>query len=80
MIDNRLLIRPKKGLKIINPVTGRPLAADSTTAVDANQFWFRRVRDGDVMEEKPGKTKPVLRNKKSDDQPSAKPADEKLGG
>ena len=45
----KLLIRPKAGLVVRDPRNGMPLPAERTTEVDTNQFWLRRVRDGDVI-------------------------------
>lgn len=66
----RILVLPKQGLVVKNPLDKRPLPADRTTAVILNQFWLRRLAAGDVVEAKPkGKPKivnqPVLKKKEN---------------
>lgn len=73
----KLSIRPREGLKLKDPATGRMLVPDRNTMVDANQFWYRRLRDKDVVEmkaEKPTeeKKKKVSRSQKSEDNSDSK--------
>ena len=53
----KLLIRPKEGLIVKDPRNGMPLPAERNTAVDANQFWLRRIQAGDVVI---GKKEPIM--------------------
>jgi hypothetical protein len=44
----KTLIKPKEGMKILNPATGRVLSAEGEL-VDLSTFWRRRIKDGDVV-------------------------------
>lgn len=44
-----LLLKPKPGLKVKDPVTGKPLADDGETK-PATTYWLRRLAEGDVMD------------------------------
>lgn len=52
---NNLLKRfvvPQDGARVINPATGEPLPRDGAL-VDYDEFWVRRVTDGDVRIQEP---------------------------
>jgi len=44
----KTLIKPKEGIKILNPATGRILSAEGEL-VDLSTYWRRRIKDGDVL-------------------------------
>ena len=44
-----MFIKPAEGLKVRHPDTRRFLA-DEGEEVTVNDYWLRRVRDGDVVE------------------------------
>jgi hypothetical protein len=49
MSDARMIhIKPKLGLIVRDPVTYRPLAVDGEDK-PRDQYWMRRLRDGDVV-------------------------------
>ena len=48
----KLFIKPAKGLKVRDPLTGQHLAADGE-AKPASQYWLRRRNAGDVVVAKP---------------------------
>lgn len=39
-----------KGRRVIDPKTGRPMKAGEAHEVVMDQFWLRRMEDGDVIE------------------------------
>ena len=45
----KLFLKPKAGLKIPRPDTGRALAPEGEY-VPKSTYWLRRIADGDVME------------------------------
>lgn len=47
-MHDKIFVRPIEGIVVKNPRTGLILPADSTTAVEPNQFWLRRIEQGDV--------------------------------
>lgn len=54
----RLNIRPaRSGLRVINPATGRPLP-ERGAAVIFDQYWRRRLADGDVVKTRKRKRAP----------------------
>ena len=50
-----MYVIPTKGRKVIDPVMGDSLPSEGRE-VEANQYWLRRVEDGDVTEGKPTAT------------------------
>jgi len=58
----KTLIKPKEGLKLLNPFTGRILSAEGEL-VDLSTYWRRRIKDGDV-EIVEAKKEELLDNKK----------------
>lgn len=48
-MNKELFLKPQTGLKVKDPVTGKPLADDGETK-PANTYWLRRLADGDVMD------------------------------
>jgi hypothetical protein len=49
MSERRVLIVPKTGLIVRDPITLRPLAAGGESK-PLSTYWRRRVRSGDVVE------------------------------
>ena len=48
-----MFVKPTRpGLVLFDPVTGRQLP-DEGMRVAPQQFWYRRMRDGDVIEAEP---------------------------
>lgn len=43
----KLYLKPAAGLKVPDPVTGKPLAAEGEEKPDTT-YWRRRIKDGDV--------------------------------
>lgn len=43
-----LFIKPRDGMKVPDPVTGKPLAKDGETKPDT-AYWRRRLKDKDVV-------------------------------
>jgi hypothetical protein len=48
----RVWVRPKEGLRVIDPENRRPIPAEGAD-VPRNTYWTRRLRDGDVTESAP---------------------------
>ncbi len=42
-------IKPKKGLKVINPVTNRGISGDGIVVPKITTYWKNRKSDGDVV-------------------------------
>lgn len=49
----KLYLKPRPGLKIKDPVTGKPLE-DGGERKPATTYWLRRIADGDVTSEPAG--------------------------
>lgn len=47
-----MYVIPTKGRQVIDPTIGDSLPSEGRE-VEANQYWLRRVEDGDVTEGKP---------------------------
>ena len=65
-----IFVKPKDGLKIKRPDTGR-LLDPAGEAVPKNTFWMRRIAEGDVSEvaskvEAKAETKPAYGKKQKD--------------
>lgn len=50
-----MLIRPAPGIKVRHPKTHQHIPADGIEVSDADPYWARRLRDGDVILVKPVK-------------------------
>lgn len=48
-MSDTIRIKPRAGLIVRDPVTYRPLAVEGETKPRFNQYWQRRLRDGDVV-------------------------------
>jgi hypothetical protein len=48
-MSDTIRIKPRTGLIVRDPVTFRPLAAEGEDKPRFNQYWQRRLRDGDVV-------------------------------
>lgn len=55
-----MFVQPAPGRVVIRPDTQRPLAAAGETVSDADLFWQRRLRDGDVILAAPGAPPPPV--------------------
>lgn len=44
-----IFLKPKPGLLVKDPVTGKPLTEDGETK-PATTYWLRRLCDGDVID------------------------------
>jgi hypothetical protein len=42
-----VILKPKDGLRVCDPATGKPLAAEGENKC-LNVYWQRRLNDGDV--------------------------------
>jgi len=51
-----LFVKPGKGLKVVDPVTGEALP-DLGAEVSHSPYWLRRLRDGDVTQASPAKAR-----------------------
>jgi hypothetical protein len=49
MSATTIRIKPKPGLIVRDPVTFRPLAPEGEDKPRFDQYWQRRLRDGDVV-------------------------------
>lgn len=49
-------LKPVKGRVVIDPATGQPVP-ETGARIIPNQYWYRRLADGDVTEFKPPKEK-----------------------
>jgi Protein of unknown function (DUF2635) len=49
MSGTTMCIKPKPGLIVRDPVTHRPLAVEGEDKPRFDQYWQRRLRDGDVV-------------------------------
>lgn len=47
-MSQRIHIKPAAGLRVIDPATNLPVP-DEGAYVVPNQYWNRRLRDGDVI-------------------------------
>jgi hypothetical protein len=43
----QIYVKPKAGLKIMNPVTKRAISAEGEMVVSSS-YWSRRISDGDI--------------------------------
>lgn len=46
-IVSEIFIKPKKGLRVLNPATMLPISEDGQK-VSKNSYWTRRQLDGDI--------------------------------
>lgn len=56
-------LRPKAGLRVPDPKTGKPIAAEGQR-VRLDRYWLRRLRDGDVEpveKPKPSRSTPATK-------------------
>ena len=44
-----LHLKPAEGLRVVDPLTRQPLPPGGDQ-VEASTYWFRRLKDGDVIE------------------------------
>lgn len=44
-----LHLKPAEGLRVVDPLTRHPLPPGGDQ-VEASTYWFRRLKDGDVVE------------------------------
>lgn len=49
-----MFVKPREGLVVRDPVSKRPLPAEGAEVPETG-YWFRRLRDNDVVEAKPPK-------------------------
>ncbi|WP_188260868.1 DUF2635 domain-containing protein [Azospirillum tabaci] len=49
-----MFVKPKAGLLVRDPVTGEPLPS-AGREVPEDQYWMRRLQDGDIAAAKPAK-------------------------
>lgn len=68
----RIHVTPAKGLRVINPDTGKPLSPEGAT-VAPSTYWTRRRNASEVTEGKP----PASNAKQPKPKTAAKPALEK---
>ncbi|MBP2314903.1 DUF2635 domain-containing protein [Azospirillum soli] len=59
-----MFVKPKAGLLVRDPATGEPLPAVGRE-VSQDQYWMRRLQDGDVEEAMPAAPKPNVPKKGS---------------
>lgn len=55
-----MFLKPKAGLTVIDPSSGKPLPLEGKTVTRDLTYWQRRLKDGDVVTEtqpKPAKGK-----------------------
>ena len=64
MSENRFLKPKAAGVLVRDPVTWQPLR-DEGEWKPADQYWLRRIRDGDVIDETPKAAKPAARPKRA---------------
>lgn len=50
-----MFLKPATGRVVTDPATGQPLPAIGAEVGEENQYWTRRLIDGDVIESKPSK-------------------------
>lgn len=69
---SNLFLKPSPGLIVRDPESGEILPAEGRHKTD-NEFWRRRLRDGDVIEADPAaeKSPPATAAKPHGDRPSA---------
>jgi hypothetical protein len=48
-MSDTIRIKPRTGMIVRDPVTYRPLAVEGEDKPRFNQYWQRRLRDGDVV-------------------------------
>ena len=48
-MSDTIRIKPRAGMIVRDPVTYRPLAVEGEDKPRFNQYWQRRLRDGDVV-------------------------------
>lgn len=51
-MTQRLFLLPTPGLRVVDPVTRKPLPPEGTW-VEYSTHWLRRLREGDVAEATP---------------------------
>lgn len=66
MNPRRLFVRPGPGLIVRDPETKAPLPAEGRE-VPLDTYWFRRLQDGDVVEEQPPVEQEARRARKGEE-------------
>lgn len=46
---DKIILKPRDGVIVINPINGKPLAPEGE-AVEPSEYFDRRLLDGDVTE------------------------------
>lgn len=59
-----MFVTPKAGLLVRDPATGEPLP-ETGREVSQDQYWMRRLQDGDVEVAMPAAPKPAMTKKGS---------------
>lgn len=58
---DRIFIKPKKGLRVKDPISLEPLPVDGKN-VTPSKYWLRRLKAGDVIKATKAPAQPVINN------------------
>lgn len=72
----RVMMYPRPGVRVKDPITLKPLAEEGEMKAK-NQYWLRRIKDGDVLLGKPATAKKPAA--KTASATGKKPADQEKG-